>query len=133
MKKFIIMALVVSFIPVAIFSANTRGYNVCTSSSGCDLYYEHGIFRNFNSGSSSYISSRVTKKDSTAGGFVNAELFNYGSSNEFGSLIDRYGASLNANGEWVQVHYNSATHNKTYVAAGSTQLSASHKMKASVE
>lgn len=91
------------------------------------------IYTNFNCGSSSYISSRVTKRDNEAGGFVNAELWNSGSSGEFGSLIDRFGANLNANKEWVQVHYNSVTHNKTYVAAGSTQLSKSHKMKASVE
>lgn len=131
-KILLIIILSLALIPVSIFSAKSYSYQNCGASNNCYLYANHSILTAFNSGNYSTIYSTVTKKDSSAGGYVYAELWS-GYELELGSLIDRNGATLTHSGDWVRVHYNKPTHNSYYDAIGTTQLSSSHKMLANVQ
>ncbi len=114
-------------------NASERYYDYCSPSNNCKMWFDHGIYNKFSASGSYTISSQLTKKDNSVGGKSYAQLFNVGSSNEFGPLIDQYYAYLTDYGDWVRVHYNNANPNKSYIAAGSTSVSSSNKMLANVK
>lgn len=125
-------------ISVAINTSNwirpkeSRIYNKCSPSSSCYIYSGTGIYNRFTT-TTTYADSTLTKKDNSPGGYSTTTLANGGGGSEIGSIIDSYSANLYQYGDWVRVHTNGATPNRTYAAMGDSRVSSSNKMLANVK
>lgn len=132
-KLFLVLALIVSVLPtVALSASEGRSMTKCSTSSNCDIYFDHTIYNRFTT-VGSYITSRLTQKETAAGGYSTAMITYGGNDNELGNTIAYYDGDLSYNGDWIETYCNCGQQGVTYAAAGTSSVSSSNRFLANVK
>ncbi|WOO89280.1 hypothetical protein R2F61_00835 [Mollicutes bacterium LVI A0078] len=117
---------------IAFSAAEGRSYNMCSTSSNCYIYSNHGIYNRFTT-IGSYITSTLTQKDNSAGGSSTAQVTYGGGGQELGSTISYYTGNLSYNGDSIYTYNYQGEQGVTYAATGISSVSSSNKFLANVK